>query len=340
MDVDDGEGINEGIMAKISEKAVTLSKGRKKREASASLAGAEAVGGYKEGGSFPVHLANAVTCIDAHKSNSSLVLTGGADSKVVLFNVATGQQAAKMEGHTKAINRVLLHPTAGTAFSCSADKTVRAWAADGKAVHTWKQHKKDVTGLSLHATGDYLVSASMDATWAFYDIATGTCRKSVSTEGAGFSVATFHPDGLILGTGLADGTVAVWDVKSQANALSFAAHKDGVVSLAFSENGYSLATCGKDGCNVWDLRKVAKQGADAAAVKTFAGASSSAVFDYSGSYIAVGSDKDLAVYMCKTWADVLHVKGAHKAAVTGVAWGPDAQFIATSGKDKCVKVFK
>ena len=32
-----------------------------------------------------------------------------------------------------------------------------------------------MNAVTLHAMGDYFVTASADRTWAFYDVATGTC---------------------------------------------------------------------------------------------------------------------------------------------------------------------
>lgn len=38
-----------------------------------------------------------------------------------------------------------------------------------------QEHSDAVNAVTLHATGDYFVTASADRTWAFYDVATGTC---------------------------------------------------------------------------------------------------------------------------------------------------------------------
>ena len=40
-------------------------------------------------------------------------------------------------------------------------------------------HTADVTAVTLHPTRDYFVTASLDKTWAFYDIARGLCMTQV-----------------------------------------------------------------------------------------------------------------------------------------------------------------
>ena len=43
-----------------------------------------------------------------------------------------------------------------------------------------------------------------------------------------------------------DKTIRVWELKSQTNAANFEGHAGGVTCLAFSENGYHLATGSDD----------------------------------------------------------------------------------------------
>jgi pre-mRNA-processing factor 19 len=269
MDVEAGVGGDDvGITDKVKDKMVKLagelSKSRKKREIPASLASEGEVASYQEKSSHPVHLANAILCLDLHPSNPDMVASGGADNNVVLFDRKSGQAAQKMKGHSKKVLRVAFHPKQDMVFSASADKTVKVWTpSTGKCLYTFKDHKGDVTGVSVHATGDYVVSASLDKTWALYDLETGVCRKLVADAAVkgGYSTAAFHPDGLILGTGTVDSLVRVWDVKTQQNVVTFEGHKGTVSSLDFSENGFYLVTAGPDGFKSWDLRKVAKQGA-------------------------------------------------------------------------------
>ena len=79
-------------------------------------------------------------------------------------------------------------------------------------------HDGPVTGLSLHATGDYVLSTSTDQHWAFSDIRYGqliakVTDESGNREGIALTCAQFHPDGLIFGTGTSDSVVKIWDLK-------------------------------------------------------------------------------------------------------------------------------
>jgi len=62
-------------------------------------------------------------------------------------------------------------------------------------------------------------------------------------------------------------------------------------------------------------------------------------FDGSGSYLAVGTDKDVRLFnTTKTW-DLLHTLSDHSADVTGVRWAPDASSVISCSLDRTIKVF-
>eukprot|EP00290_Baffinella_frigidus_P012534 CAMPEP_0180147868 /NCGR_PEP_ID=MMETSP0986-20121125/19587_1 /TAXON_ID=697907 /ORGANISM="non described non described, Strain CCMP2293" /LENGTH=502 /DNA_ID=CAMNT_0022093649 /DNA_START=29 /DNA_END=1537 /DNA_ORIENTATION=+ len=346
MDTENDEGFSEAMKVKMTERSTVLSKNRKKREMAKTLATEEEVGAFSEKSSHTAHLANAILCVALHPTDPNITVTGGADSKVVIFDRAEGKAVKKLSAHGKKITRVAFHPTQPMCISASADKTVRCWdTASGKNTMTFKDHTGEVTGVSVHATGDYIVTASADKTWALYDLTNGKRRAVVADPGVtgGYSAATFHPDGLILGTGTQDSMVRVWDVKTQQNVVTFTGHPGGAVnSLNFSENGYYLVTTGADGCKTWDLRKVAKQGAQAVPVKHLCAGEEAhdAVFDFSGVYVAVaGAGGGIKAFHTKTWSQVLSLGDAHSSAVTGLAFGPDAKMLVSVSKDRNLKSF-
>ena len=67
----------------------------------------------------------------------------------------------------------------------SADRTVRLWkqgegaGAAFACAAVLKDHGSDVAAATVHVTGDYFVTASLDKTWCFYDAATATCLQQV-----------------------------------------------------------------------------------------------------------------------------------------------------------------
>ncbi len=104
-----------------------------------------------------------------------------------------------------------------------------------------------------------MVSVSDNAEWQFLDIARGGLLKVITAkeEDTKFQSCNFHPDGLILGTGTANGIFKIWDIREQKNVSSLTGHNGAVKSISFSENGYLVATGATDGgVKIWDLRKL------------------------------------------------------------------------------------
>ena len=67
-----------------------------------------------------------------------------------------------------------------TVLSASPDSTIRVWnVPTAQTVQLIRAHEGPVTGLSLHATGDYVLSCSSDEHWAFTDLRTGRVLTKV-----------------------------------------------------------------------------------------------------------------------------------------------------------------
>jgi len=205
------------------------------------------------------------------------------------------------------------------------------------ARHILKAHTDEVIGCTLHPSGNFLVTASKDKTWAFYDITTGTCRQRVTDskiEG-GFTRINFHPDGLILGAGTSDSLVRIFDIKEQKNVANFRGHAGAVTGVSFSENGYYLASADEQGTvKLWDLRKLNNfhtiSSKDLTSIANIS-------FDDCGSYLGIAGE-DIRIYSSKGWELVKTFKD-HKATVTALRFGPGANFFASTSKDRNLKYF-
>ncbi|GER52232.1 pre-mRNA-processing factor-like protein [Striga asiatica] len=367
-------GISSSIISELTDCNTALSQQRKRRQIPATLAPIDAVERYTQLTVNPLHRTNkpGILSMDILYSkfqvarhiiqscrvlSSSLPLflplpppspfpplnfdplqdiiaTAGVDSNAVVFNRPSGQVVSTLSGELVVTG--------------SADKTVRLWqgSEDGsfESKHTLRDHTAEVQAVTVHATNKYFVTASLDNTWCFYDLASGLCLTQVEDESGsseGYTSAAFHPDGLILGTGTSGSLVKIWDVKSQQNVARFDGHVGAVTAISFSENGYFLATAAQDGVKLWDLRRLKN-------FRTFAPydentPTQSVEFDHSGSYLALGGS-DIRVYQVanvksewnciKTFPDL---SGTGKA--TCVKFGPDAKYIAVGSMDRNLRIF-
>jgi pre-mRNA-processing factor 19 len=329
-------GISDKVKGELIEKSKELSNERKKRQAPENLVSMEKIKEYHPTASHNLHKATpaGVTCLDIHPLEE-MIVTGGADSDAVIFNRVDGKVVSRLNGHHKALTDVLFHPAEDILFSTSKDKTAKVWRPAEKghqAIHT-VAHDGEVTGCTLHPTGSYWVTASLDGTWAFHDIR-GSATLAKIEAGGGCSCVSFHPDGLILGTGTGS-DIKIWDIKTQKNVATFEGHTNSVTGISFSENGYYLATTAGHTVKLWDLRKLKN-------LHTLdipdAGNLNSVSWDYSGTYLATAGD-DIRVFTSKSLNHIATLKG-HTKAVTDVKWGASALFLASTSLDRSLKLWR
>ncbi|MBA0579922.1 hypothetical protein Gorai_022165 [Gossypium raimondii] len=372
-------GVSESIIAELTECNAALSQQRKKHQIPPTLAPVDALERYTQLSSHPLHKTNkpGISSIDINLSkaghsylwmlhvvdlifsskikemgnrsvsNKDIVATGGIDSSAVLFDQTSGVILSTLSGHSKKVTSVKFVAPSNVILSGSADKTVRIWqgSEDGNCDcrHILKDHTAEVQAITVHATNNYFVTASLDSTWCFYDLSSGLCLTQVEdpSNSMGYTSAAFHPDGLILGTGTTEATVRIWDVKSQGNVANFDGHTGSITAISFSENGYFLATAAHDGVKLWDLRKL----------KNFRSfelydqdtPTNSVDFDHSGSYLAIAGS-DVRVYQVgsvkaewnciKTLPDL---SGTGRA--TCVKFGSDAKYLAVGSMDRNLRIF-
>ncbi|KAH3758129.1 MOS4-associated complex 3A [Pelomyxa schiedti] len=327
----------------IKEKSVEISQQRKKRRVSESLAPAMLVSRFGLLGSHPTHKASqpGITCVDVHPTLPNLIVTGGVDADVILFDNVSKTCLSTLSGHSKQVSQVAFHPRENVIFSTSYDKTARVWTCVDEDTHVYNSkllmgHSGKIVGGSLHCSGKFFVTASLDNTWRMFDVETTTClgQNKNPPMNLSFMCVQFHPDGLLIGTGMEDKVVRIWDMNTQQPVACFEGHTGRVLDLCFSENGYTLASGSDDQTvKLWDLRKQLN-------FETFnIGAPVNAVrFDYSGIYLAAGSSSIDVFRKGKTF-DKVGKFTEHTGAVTDVAFGPDARFLASTSRDRTLKIY-
>jgi pre-mRNA-processing factor 19 len=341
-----------------------LSKTRKKRVISPTVATPEEIQNFSLTGSHALHgtRKGGILSLAVSPDSDTIIASGGADTNINIFDRAAGQTVATLKGHGKKVNEIAFVGSRSLLASASSDKTVRLWKADNieeessqyTCAAVFDDGGGEIVSVSVHPTNNYLISAATDGVWSFYDITRSECLARVHQENEGgggdaegYSSASLHPDGLILCTGGAKSTVRIWETRTQKCVGKFDGHTGAITSMSFSENGYYMASAAVDGVKLWDLRKLKNFKSltpygDAAAAgggKNGSKAVTAVKFDKSGLFLAVGG-ADARVYGTKQEWEVLKEFGdVPKKGVCSLAWGTDAKSLLVGAADHNLRVF-
>lgn len=75
---------------------------------------------------------------------------------------------------------------------------------------------------SYHPTGSCIVTTSHAKEWQLYSTETCQILAQIATQSP-VTAVQFHPDGLVLGVGLASGETLIYDIRTQELAITLAA---------------------------------------------------------------------------------------------------------------------
>ena len=145
------------------------------------------------------------------------------------------------------------------------------------------------------------------------------------------------PDGRLLASAGADGTVKLWDARSGAAVATLQGHTDRVLGLAFSSDGVRLASCSADGSvRLWD---VARRQAAGPPLTEHVGAVLAVAYSAEGVLATAGADQHILLRDGLTGALRGTPLAGHGDAVTGLAFSPDGRRLASSSYDGSLRLW-
>lgn len=291
-------------------------------------------------------------------SGGETIVSAGRDKQIIAYNVDTNKVSCS------ATTKIQIQGS--TLAACVSDETMgMVTCAFAKGiVNIYTNEMQDcvtldleleggdsIVGLAIHPTQRHLIVACSSGSMYLVENAEENEWKIVAKfqglvenqEDVKCTCIGLHPDGLILGIGCSNGSVGVWDLKTEKLASTLKGSTPSSIScLHFSEKGYHVATGMEDGSvSVWDLRKQKIIATPSAPNDDYGIAT--ICFCPVGKYLAYGtSTGEVFITVVKGWDTKILLSDEKKrgkaGAVSGVVWGKGALSVyAAYANERMVK---
>jgi WD40 repeat protein len=180
--------------------------------------------------------------------------TDSPDWSIRVWDVESGKEIKKFEGHTGLIQSVALSPSGNLLVSSSDDLTLRVW--DVKSGKELKQLPVPQTGINsaVFRSESQIIAGDRINAVRIYDVETSKELKSLFGHiGAIYHVAASADGKRALSSGF-DGSIRLWDLDTGSPLAVFGGHLDSVSIIAFMPNGLTAVSGSYDGsARQWQL---------------------------------------------------------------------------------------
>lgn len=277
------------------------------------------------------------------------------------FEAAPGDQAVvapfdTLRGHDDGVSLVVWSPDGDTLATCSGDGTAKLWDLRTLQVSHVLQAEYHKFVQNLNGAPPERSEMSVDALAWSPDGTTITTRAGTAHRSGvvcvrlwdavtGLPMAVsdgpmhhtrspaWNPDETMVATKSDDGTVRLWGANG-TQRMVLHGHSEIVRSLAWTPDGKSLATAGRD-VRLWNL----VTGTVQHVLQGHTHWVCSLSFSPAGTTLASGSlDETVRLWDTATGKNVQVLYG-HSGAVNHVSWSPDGAIVATASEDHTARLW-
>jgi WD40 repeat protein len=137
------------------------------------------------------------------------IISGGDNSLVKVWSVATKSLVSTCNGHTHYVEAVAAMPDSQRILSGSSDNTVRVWRLNGTLENTFTLHTGDVVTIVALPDNQHALSGSWDTTVKLFNVNDGAVLRTFKHHKDFVRRLALLPDGLRFVSGSADETARI-----------------------------------------------------------------------------------------------------------------------------------
>jgi len=221
-----------------------------------------------EDGSIQIWDFNNFRIIKRHKAHYSkinsvamgpighLVVSGGSDGLLILWNTFTGRLTA-LQKESSEIRAVALSPDGKLLLSADTAHGLKLWNTEtGKKIRNFQGHYGKVNSISFSPDQRHFVSGGEKSTILIWDIVTGGILKSLPTNNSAINSIQYSFNGNSVLSGHANGTLAIWGARSSLLEIRFHGNLNVPFPISFSnDNQFLLSGINNNALDLWDIKK-------------------------------------------------------------------------------------
>ncbi|MDJ0674281.1 MAG: NB-ARC domain-containing protein, partial [Calothrix sp. MO_167.B42] len=264
--------------------------------------------------------------------DQKLLVTGGMDGQIRLWNVADGTQILAWQAHEDWIRCVDFSPDGKLIASCGNDHTVKIWDSQNtKCLKILRGHTDWIWSVYFVLGQQFVISASSDGTAKVWSLDSGACVYTFHEPGREVWSFAFSPDSKTLATSGAD-SIKLWDVWTNECLKTFDESSRQVRRLAFSPDSKTLVgSTDNQNLKIWDVNT----GKCLRSVRTAPTAIWAIKFSPDGKTVmSCGTDKIQLWNLANGEPQMTLYEPHHR--IRSLAYSPDKKIVAVGSDDQLV----